>query len=103
MYAARAENTPSQHIDERLLALHDRKPQRYSEAEIAALVKDGNFHIQVAPSGVHIYNREGLHRTADIYDLFPALKVNEDAPHAFYLDVELARAEIAWQLVEQNR
>jgi hypothetical protein len=26
------------------------------------------------------------------------LKVENDAPHAFYLGVELARAQIAWQL-----
>ncbi len=30
--------------------------------------------------------------------LFPKLHVENDGGHAFYLGVELARAEIAWQL-----
>ena len=30
--------------------------------------------------------------------MYPHLKVDDDASHAFYLGVELARAQIAWQL-----
>ena len=35
---------------------------------------------------------------ADPFTLFPDLKVEQDGGHAFYLGVELARAEIAWRL-----
>jgi hypothetical protein len=47
---------------------------------------------------VHVYNREGLHQSTDPFELYPHLKVDDDASHAFYLGVELARAQIAWQL-----
>src|SRR5690606_30758027 len=35
--------------------------------------------------------------------LYPHLKVDDDASHAFYLGVELARAQIAWQLQKRYR
>jgi hypothetical protein len=47
---------------------------------------------------VHIYNRDGLHQDTDPFRLYPQLGVHDDASHAFYLGVELARAQIAWQL-----
>jgi dihydropteroate synthase-like protein len=84
-----------------LLGLHDRRPFPYSSAEIAELaaqVKDLNFRIQVAADGVHIYNRDGEHCDNDPFRLYPLLGVDDDASHAFYLGVELARAQIAWQL-----
>lgn len=84
-----------------LLGLHDRRPFPYSVAEIAdfaAQVKDPNFRIQVSEDGVHIYNRDGLHQDTDPFRLYPQLGVDDDASHAFYLGVELARAQIAWQL-----
>ena len=34
----------------------------------------------------------------DPFEFFPQLGVEEDGSHAFYLGVELARAQIAWQL-----
>lgn len=101
MYAAREEDSPPRHIDEGLLALHERKPFPYSAVEIveaAAEVKDPNFRIQVADDGIHVYNRDGHHCATDPYDLFPALGVEQDGGHAFYLGLELARAQIAWQL-----
>ncbi|MEQ8233668.1 MAG: DUF6513 domain-containing protein [Gammaproteobacteria bacterium] len=101
MYAAREDNMPPRHIDEALLALHDRHPFVYSTAEIdelAQAVKDDNFRIQVNADGIHVYNRHGVRRGTDAYDLYPQLGVDDDAPHAFYLGLELARAEIAWQL-----
>jgi dihydropteroate synthase-like protein len=84
-----------------LLGLHDRRPFPYSPteiAELAAQVKDPNFRIQVAADGVHIYNRDGEHCDNDPFRLYPLLGVDDDASHAFYLGVELARAQIAWQL-----
>lgn len=84
-----------------LLGLHDRRPFSYTAAEIgefAAQVKDPNFRIQVSQDGVHVYNRDGNHCDTDPFRLYPQLGVDDDASHAFYLGVELARAQIAWQL-----
>ena len=101
MYAARQDNTPPRHIDESLLALHQRHPFPYSHEEIGELAReiaDDNFRIQVDSDGIHVYNRDGLHTAQDPYDLFPSLNIEADAPHAFYLGLELGRAQIAWQL-----
>ncbi|MBV8538282.1 MAG: dihydropteroate synthase, partial [Alphaproteobacteria bacterium] len=66
--------------------------------DTAARIRDGNFRIEVAADGIHVYNRD-LHRVArTAMELYPALGVENDGAHAFYLGVELARAEIAWQL-----
>ena len=101
MFAAHQESMPPRHIDENLMAVHDRHPFPYDMQEIreiATVVKDSNFRIQVNEQGIHIYNRDGIRSASDPYDLFPQLGVDEDAPHAFYLGLELARAEIALQL-----
>ena len=101
MYAASQDSRLPRDYSNGLLGLHDRRPFPYGEAEIAefaALVKDPNFRIQVSEQGVSIYNREGLHTDTDPFRLYPKLDVEHDASHAFYLGVELARAQIAWQL-----
>ncbi|MBE0468719.1 MAG: dihydropteroate synthase [Methyloprofundus sp.] len=101
MYAAKENNTLPKHIDAGLMALHETSPFPYSLAEIkefAEQVKDPSFRIQISSEGVHIYNRDGLYSAIDPFDLYPKLKVEDDAGHAFYLGVELARAETAWQL-----
>jgi len=107
MYAARAQNTPPRLIDEGLLALHERRPFPYNLDEVkatAAAVRDPNYRIQVTEEGVHIYNRDGLHSGSDRQDpleFYPRLGVTDDGGHAFYLGMELARAQIAWQLGKQ--
>ena len=101
MYAAKENHTLPKHIDPGLMALHEPSPFPYSLDEIkdfAAQVKDPSFRIQISSEGVHIYNRDGIHSAIDPFDLYPKLKVEDDAGHAFYLGVELARAETAWQL-----
>ncbi len=101
MYRARADNSLPKQIDEGLTALHERKPFPYSFAEIHALsraVRDPSFRIQVSSEGIHVYNREGLATAHNPFDVFPSLAVADDGAHAFYLGVELARAQIAWQL-----
>jgi len=101
MYAAEQNNTLPKHIDSNLMTVHDNSPFPYQLDEIkefAAEIRDPSFRIQNSPEGIHIYNRDGLHTATDPFDLFPVLKVENDASHAFYLGVELARAEIAWQL-----
>ena len=84
-----------------LLGLHDRKPFSYNATEIAefaAQIKDPSFRIMVSEDGVHVYNRDGLLQAIDPFRFYPDLKVENDASHAFYLGVELARAQIAYQL-----
>lgn len=67
-------------------------------AAIASQVRDPNFRVQVSQQGVHVYNREGLHVAQDPFALWPQLRLQDDASHAFYIGVEVARAQIAWQL-----
>jgi dihydropteroate synthase-like protein len=101
MHAAKQDERLPRGYSKGLLGLHDRRPFTYSTdeiKEIALLIKDPNFRIQVSESGVHIYNRDGIHQALDPFALYPHLDVAEDASHAFYLGVELARAQIAWQL-----
>jgi hypothetical protein len=83
------------------MALHETAPFPYSLDEIkelAAQIKDPSYRIQTSKEGLHIFNRDGLHSATDPFDLFPKLGIENDSGHAFYLGVELARAEIAWQL-----
>jgi len=101
MHAARGDNQPPQHIDPGLMALHDLKPFPYTPEEVAELaseVRDPNYRIVVSREGVHLYNRDVSVCDRDPYAFFPHLDVEGDAGHAFYLGLELARAQIAWQL-----
>jgi len=101
MYAGKQQDTLPKHISPNLMALHEPAPFPYSLAEIQELarqIKDPSFRIQTSAEGVHIFNRDGLHTAADPFALFPHLHVEQDGGHAFYLGVELARAQIAWQL-----
>lgn len=101
MHAAKVDDRLPRGYSHGLLGLHDRRPFTYSADEIkelAGMVKDPNYRIQVSEQGMHIYNRQGLHQATDPFALYPLLGVQDDASHAFYLGVELARAQIAWQL-----
>jgi dihydropteroate synthase-like protein len=101
LFAAKEHDTLPKHIDSGLMALHETSPFPYSLDEIKELagqISDPSYRIQTSAEGVHIFNREGLHSATDPFELFPKLQVDTDGGHAFYLGVELARAEIAWQL-----
>ena len=101
MHAARADNVPPRHIDEGLIALHERKPFPHSAEELrelAAAVRDRNYRIYTSEQGIHAFNKDRFLSALDPYDFFPDLDVDDDAAHAFYLGLELARAQIAWQL-----
>ncbi len=101
MLAAKQHNTLPKHIHPGLMALHETSPFPYSFAEITELagqIKDPSYRIQTSAEGLHIFNRDGLHTATDPFALYPKLHVESDGGHAFYLGVELARAEIAWQL-----
>jgi len=101
MYAARSEGALPKDFSAALLALHEKHPFTHSAAEIAELaaaVRDPNFRVMLAEDGLHVFNRAGHHRGADPFALWPLLGLEDDAAHAFYMGVELARAQIAWQL-----
>lgn len=101
LYAARQIGALPRYFDEGLMALHERAPYPLGRDDIEQLyrgVRDPSYRIQVSPDGIHVFNRDGFHTVTDPFDAYPALKVEHDAGHAFYLGVELARAQIAWQL-----
>jgi dihydropteroate synthase-like protein len=101
MHAARETQTLPKGISGALSSLHAKRPFPYDAAEIAAFaeaVRDPNFRVQVSADGIHVYNRDGHHVDADPFALYPKLGVEHDGGHAFYLGVQLARAEIAWRL-----
>jgi dihydropteroate synthase-like protein len=101
MYRAKEDNRLPRGYGNHLLGLHDRKPFPYSAdevKEIAKEIKDPSFRIMVTESGVHVFNRDGHQMEIDPFAFYPTLDVHDDASHAFYLGVELGRAQIAWQL-----
>jgi dihydropteroate synthase len=102
LFAAHEDGSLPRGYDAALLAVHERKPFPYSAeeiAELAALVRDPSYRVQVTAEGIHVYNRDGQELGGDPFALFPRLRLlQDDAPHAFYMGVELAKAQIAWQL-----
>lgn len=102
MYAAKKQQSLPKGLDNSLLTTHARKPFPYTSEEIAELsqaVRDPNYRVQLSEEGIHVFNRDGMHIEKDPFAMFPKLALLEDdAPHAFYMGVELAKAQIAWQL-----
>ncbi|WP_250474301.1 DUF6513 domain-containing protein [Caballeronia sp. GAFFF1] len=101
MHAARETQTLPKGMSGDLSALHAKRPFPYSAEEINELaqsVRDPNFRVQISAEGIHVYNREGHRIATDPFALYPDLKLEADGGHAFYMGVQLARAEIAWQL-----
>lgn len=101
LFYAREHNMLPKHVHPGLMCLHDPKPFPYQLAEIqelAGMIRDPSYRIQISREGIHIFNRDGMHSAIDPFELFPKLGVENDGGHAFYLGVELARAQIAWQL-----
>ena len=101
MWAAKRDGNLPRRYHGGLMALKDRKPFPHTceeVAETAAAVRDPSFRIQLTQKGIHVFNRDGRQLATDPFELFPGLAVEDDASHAFYLGVELGRAQIAWQL-----
>ena len=102
MYAARRDSSLPKGLDSSLLGMHARKPFPYSAEEINEIsqeVKDPSYRIQVSTEGIHVYNRDGINTDANPFELFSKLDLLEDdAPHSFYMGVELGKAQVAWQL-----
>ena len=101
MFAASEAQVLPKGITPDLATVHAKRPFPYGSAEIdefAQQVRDPNFRVQVAEDGVHVYNRDGHWRNDDPFAFYPQLKLEHDGGHAFYMGVQLARAEIAWRL-----
>ena len=101
LFAAHEDHALPKGYGRALLQIHDASPFPNAPeeiAEIAARVKDGNFRIETAEDGVHLYSRAGHHVAQDAFALFNKLGVEKDGAHAFYLGAELMKAEIAWRL-----
>jgi dihydropteroate synthase len=101
MFAAKTDGALPRGYTADLMTVHDRRPflQDLAEVrELAGRVRDPSFRVQVTDEGVHVYNRDGLWSGRDPFRLFPSLKLDQDGSHAFYMGVELARAQIAWRL-----
>jgi dihydropteroate synthase-like protein len=101
MHAAREAQVLPKGINSDLATVHAKRPFPYSAAEIdevARDVRDPNFRVQVSADGIHVYNRDGHRKGHDPFALYPQLHLESDGGHAFYMGVQLARAEIAWRL-----
>ncbi len=101
MFAARANNDLPKGYGGGLLQVHGRSPFTQGVEDIALqaeAVRDRNWRIATAADGVHAWSA-GRHLCgSDTMAFYPDLGVEGDAPHAFYLGAELARAETAWSL-----
>ncbi|EMR13792.1 Dihydropteroate synthase-like protein [Methylophaga lonarensis MPL] len=101
MFAAREDSSLPRDFSDALLINHERRPFPDSADEIrnlAANIKDPNYRIKTAQEGIFIFNRDSFLLSDDPFEFYPHLAVDNDPGHAFYLGVELARAQIAWQL-----
>ena len=88
-------------IDNSLMSMSERKPSRKTRKEIKEikdLIKDKNFRIYLGQNGINIFNSDIHIIDRDPFDFYDKLCVDSDASHAFYLGVELARAQIAFDL-----
>ncbi len=100
-FAAREAGALPQGFGDSLLCLRDRKPfvsTPEQVAELAAQIRDPNYRIEITERGIHLYNRNGHHVASDPFALYPNIEARDDPGHAFYLGVELGRAQIAWRL-----
>ena len=99
--AASTNNITPKHINSGLLTTHAEEPFKYSKNEILELagdVKDPNYRIMLSDDDIHLFNRDGIQSAKDPFDFYKGIDVGDDVGHAFYLGVELARAQIAHQL-----
>ncbi len=88
-------------VSDELMIMSERNPKRKSQKEINEikhLIKDKNYRILLSKKGINVLNNRINVTGKDPYDFFPNIEVDGDTSHAFYLGVELARAQIALQL-----
>ncbi len=88
-------------VNDSLMTTSCRKPMRkskYELNEIKSLIKDKNFRIFLSEKGINVLNTEKHLTGKDPFEFYNSLDVDNDSSHSFYLGVELARAQIAYQL-----
>jgi len=105
MQAAATHRMLPKGLSDALMTVHARHPFPDTPEEIAAIareVRDPNFRVQAASDGIHVYNRDGMRVGRDPFELWPQLHLEHDAAHAFYMGVELARAQVAWELGKRH-
>ena len=101
MYFSKTNKRLPFRINEGLMTTSNRKPTRKSKKEISEiknLIKDKNYRIFLSDKGINILNSEIQIEGIDPFEFYTSLNVEKDASHSFYLGVELARAQIAFQL-----
>ncbi len=103
MFVARENDSLPRGFTDDLIVVHDRDPfpDNYKEiADLASKIKDANYRIRVSDEGIYMFNRDGVMHAVDPFAFYLQAKdaLKDDTGHAFYLGVELARAQIGWQL-----
>ncbi len=101
MHTTKTYSMPPKDISNKLLSLHERKPFPYSTDELKEMwanVKDKNYRIYVNQDGIHVFNNKNFYTEQDAAEFYQYLDIRNDDGHAYYLGMELARAEIALQL-----
>ncbi len=101
MRSTKTYSMPPKDISNKLLSLHERKPFPYSTEELKDMwsnVKDKNYRIYVNQDGIHVFNNKNFYTEQDAAEFYQYLDIKNDDGHAYYLGMELARAEIAYQL-----
>ena len=101
MHTTKTYSMPPKDISSKLLNLHERKPFPYSTSELKEMwsnVKDKNYRIYVNQDGIHVFNNKNFYTEQDAAEFYQYLDIKNDDGHAYYLGMELARAEIAFLL-----
>ena len=101
MHTTKTYSMPPKDISNKLLNLHERKPFPYSTSELRGMwsnVKDKNYRIYVNQDGIHVFNNKNFYTEQDAAEFYQHLDIKNDDGHAYYLGMELARAEIAFLL-----
>ena len=101
MYFAKENQRLPIGVDSSLMTIADRKLLRTQTKEIKYLkemIKDKNFRILLSDEKINVFNKNILKSATDPYEFYDHLDLSDDSSHAFYMGVELARAQIALQL-----
>tara|TARA_B100001939_G_C16907267_1_gene602959 strand:- start:926 stop:1555 length:630 start_codon:yes stop_codon:yes gene_type:complete len=101
IHAASENNITPKHINDGLMANHDHKDYPLCSDELSEMqtrIKDKNYRIYVNDDGIHVFNKNIYKVFSDPFKFYEYLDLGDDTGHAFYLGVELARAQIAFQL-----
>jgi len=107
VFHAVKEKTLPKRLEPRLVMLRDPKLHEQGEAglrELAAQVTDRNYRVFAERGELHVLNGTVYLRGTDPFEVFARLLAADpqlDAPHAFYLGYEFAKAVTALTLGKQ--